>query len=301
VRSIWIRWQNAVFSAHPDMTLVEQKDVYGDNIERPYFGARDGVDPLRLTFDNIGYADAAISSFKIFRRLKTDGVIPKATRFQVSLPTAVAVTWGFIEQSQCIAIEPAYERAMLSEVDKICAAIPADELAIQWDVCHEILANDGAIELFFDDVMAQSMARLTRLGASAPEPVQLGFHLCYGDPGHKHILEPKDLATCVDFANGICANVARRVDWIHVPVPRGRDDDAYFAPLNALSLTDGTELVLGLVHHSDGMDGNRRRVATAERAVSDFGIAAECGFGRRPPETISELLEFHAQTADRNT
>jgi hypothetical protein len=274
--------------------------MYGDNVERPYFVARDGVDPSNLTFDNIGYADAAIASFEIFRRLKNDGVIPEATRFQVSLPTAVAVTWGFIHASQCAAIEPAYERAMLSEVAKFCAAIPADELAIQWDVCHEVLAVDGGIELYFDDVFAQSMPRLSRLGASVPEPVQLGFHLCYGDPGHKHIQEPKDLGTCVDFANGICANVARRVDWIHMPVPRGRDDDAYVAPLSGLSVTDGTELILGLIHHSDGVDGNRRRMATAERVVPDFGIATECGFGRRPAETISELLEFHAEIADDN-
>lgn len=300
VRSIWIRWQADVFASHPDMVRVEQKDMYGDKVERPYFGARDGVDPASLTFDNIGYADAAIASFAIFKRLKNDGEIPKPTRFQVSLPTAVAVTWGFIELSQCAAIEPAYERAMLSEVGKIRDAIPADELAIQWDVCHEILAHDGALELFFDDVMAQTMPRLTRLSAAVPEPAQLGFHLCYGDPGHKHIQEPADLATCVEFANGICANVARPVDWIHMPVPSGRDDEAYVAPLSGLSLTDGTELILGLIHHSDGMDGNRRRVATAERAVSDFGIATECGFGRRPAETISELLEFHTEIADDN-
>ena len=272
--------------------------MYGDKFERPYYAARDGVDPASITFDNIGYADAAIASFSIFKRLKTEGVIPTATRFQVSLPTAVAVTWGFIHASQGIAVEPAYERAMLSEVEKICAAIPAGELAIQWDVCHEVLAHDGGIELYFDDALAQSLPRLARLGGSVPEAVQLGFHLCYGDPGHKHIQEPDDLATCVVFANGICANVARPVDWIHMPVPRGRDDDAYVAPLDGLELTEGAELILGLVHHSDGMDGNRRRMAAAARAVSEFGIATECGFGRRPPETITELLELHTQIVD---
>ncbi len=297
VRSIWIRWQGAVFSSHPDMVRVEQKDMYGDKVDRPYFAARDGIDPSGLTFDNIGYADAAIASYEIFQRLKSDGVIPAATRFQVSLPTATAVTWGFIHASQCLAIEPAYERAMLSEVGRICAAIPAEELAIQWDVCHEVLAFDGGLTLFYDDVLTQALARLERLGAAVPEPVQLGFHLCYGDPGHKHIKEPLDLATCVTFANGICETVLRPIDWFHMPVPRGRDDDSYVAPLDGLKLTPGCELVLGLVHHSDGMDGNRRRLATAARAVAHFGIATECGFGRRPPETIRELLEFHAEIA----
>lgn len=153
VRSIWIRWQGAVFAAHPDMAQVELKDMYGDKIDRPYFAVRDGVDPSSVGFDNIGYADAAIASYDVFRRLKSEGVIPAATRFQVSLPTATAVTWGFIEPSQCLAIEPAYERAMLAEIDRICAAIPAAELAIQWDVCHEVLAFDGGLTLFYDDVL----------------------------------------------------------------------------------------------------------------------------------------------------
>jgi hypothetical protein len=25
-----------------------------------------------------------------------------------------------------------------------------------------------------------------------PAEVELGLHLCYGDPGHKHVVEPKD-------------------------------------------------------------------------------------------------------------
>ena len=29
-----------------------------------------------------------------------------------------------------------------------------------------------------------------------------------------------------------------------------------------------------------------------------FGIATECGFGRRPAETIPELLRIHAEAAD---
>jgi hypothetical protein len=31
--------------------------------------------------------------------------------------------------------------------------------------------------------------------------------------------------------------------------------------------------------------------------VTDFSIATECGFGRRRPETIPELLRIHAAVA----
>jgi hypothetical protein len=82
-----------------------------------------------------------------------------------------------------------------------------------------------------------------------------------------------------------------------MPVPRDRSDEAYFAPLHALRLRPETELSLGLVHHTDGLEGTRRRMATAENFVKDFSIATECGFGRRDPATIPELLRIHAQAA----
>ena len=82
-----------------------------------------------------------------------------------------------------------------------------------------------------------------------------------------------------------------------MPVPRERDDDPYFAPLQNLAQQDGTELYLGLVHLSDGIDGARRRMAAAGRFVTDYGIATECGLGRRPAETIPALLALHRDVA----
>ena len=63
------------------------------------------------------------------------------------------------------------------------------------------------------------------------------------------------------------------------------------------SLAPGTQLCLGLVHHTDGVAGTRQRVAAAEKVVKDFSIATECGFGRRDPGTIPELLRIHAEAA----
>jgi hypothetical protein len=86
---------------------------------------------------------------------------------------------------------------------------------------------------------------------------------------------------------------------MHMPVPRDRDDDAYFAPLAALTRQPATELYLGLLHLTDGIEGAERRMQTAERVVADFGLATECGFGRRPPDTIQPLLELHRAAAMR--
>ena len=82
-----------------------------------------------------------------------------------------------------------------------------------------------------------------------------------------------------------------------MPVPRGRDDDAYFAPLSRFAVAPATELYLGLGHFTDHVEGARRRIAVGSRIGPDFGIATECGFGRRPPETVRHLLQIHAEGA----
>ena len=110
---------------------------------------------------------------------------------------------------------------------------------------------------------------------------------------HQHIVEPGDLGTSVAFANAIAAAAPRRIDAIHMPVPRNRNDDAYFRPLLNLDLPPETKLILGLVHHTDGVDGSRARMAVADKFASDYDIATECGFGRRDPATIPELLKIH--------
>jgi hypothetical protein len=102
----------------------------------------------------------------------------------------------------------------------------------------------------------------------------------------------------VEFANRVSRQIARPVQLIHMPVPRNRSDDAYFEPLQRLKLRPETELCLGLVHHTDGVEGTKKRLAAAKKYTANFSIATECGFGRRDPQTIPELLRIHAAIAD---
>jgi hypothetical protein len=99
-------------------------------------------------------------------------------------------------------------------------------------------------------------------------------------------------------ANALSRRVRRRVNWLHMPVPRDRHDDDYFAPLSDLSVGDDMEIYLGLVHFTDGVEGTRRRMAAADKVISTYGIATECGFGRRPPETVRPLLDLHRIIAE---
>ena len=126
----------------------------------------------------------------------------------------------------------------------------------------------------------------------------LGFHFCYGDLAHRHLVEPEDLALSVRMANLAIANSRRRVDWVHMPVPIARTDGAYFAPLSGLHNGD-TELILGLIHLGDGLEGAMKRARSARQHRSRFGVATECGLGRRQPETLTEVLRLHREVAER--
>ena len=82
-----------------------------------------------------------------------------------------------------------------------------------------------------------------------------------------------------------------------MPVPMERSDDDYYRALETLKLKPETTLYLGLIHDSDGVEGAAIRIATAEKFRRNFGIATECGFGRRPADSVFPLLNLHKEIA----
>ena len=299
-RGYWIRWVNASLANDTQLELIENRMVAGiqDNTQRPFYKLKDGVSADELVLGKFAYAKQAIASYSKFKALKQAGKIPAATRFQVSLPTPMAILAGFFDLAAQQAAELAVEKVFKAEVAEVLAAIPNNELAIQWDVCYEIVAFEGGPPIFYENILPGTVERVNRLIETIPAETEVGIHLCYGDPGHKHIIEPHDLNTSVNFANAICEGAPRDVNWIHMAVPHERHDDEYFKPLQDLNLQESTELYLGLIHKRDGLDGAKKRILAAENSRPEFGIATECGFGRRPPETILELLQLHSDIAD---
>ena len=79
---------------------------FKDSVKRAFYKVRDGLSDDDLAFETIGYADHAIASYSLFERLKGEGVIPAATRFQASLPTPVAFLSGFIGPGTAIQPSP---------------------------------------------------------------------------------------------------------------------------------------------------------------------------------------------------
>ena len=293
-RTNWIGWQLPKLAASPGLAVREESEHdYGTPGQIYTTGP---IDQVRL--DNLGYRDAALASYAEFKALKERGEIPADIRFQVCLPTPLAPMHLYVDAKDRAGLEPIYESAMLAELRDIAAEIPHGELAVQWDTAVEFGVIEGVFPTYIEDAHAGIVQRLIRLGEGVPAAVELGYHLCYGDAGHKHFVEPTDMSKLVDVANDVVAGLARNINWIHMPVPRERSDTEYFAPLTDLDIDSSTELYLGLVHMTDGLDGAQARVDAARAVVSSFGVATECGFGRRPPETIAPLLEMHKVLAE---
>ena len=292
-RRLWISWQIPLLRANPSLAPVGEGQVP--------LKLAEGVDPQKdLHFGELGYAREARPGYEDFLAARAAGQIPRNVRFQVCLPTPWAVIMPFCQQPDAQQIYPVYEDAMLREVERIARAIPHHDLAIQWDVCLEMVAWDGQRPNTpsFPGMQEVFAAEFARLGDAVPDDVELGFHLCYGDLDGKHFVDPVDAGKMVELANLIVRSVSRPVSWMHMPVPIGRDDDAFFQPLESLELGPETELYLGLVHAEDGVEGTRRRMAAARRHAGAFGIASECGISRaRGPKLAMEFINTYAGAA----
>jgi hypothetical protein len=297
-RRLWISWQYPALRSLPflkaDMSQPSPRSGF------PPLQLADNVKSDEIHFPELGYAREARISYQDLVAAREQGQIPGSVKFQVSLPTPFAVVSPFCAPADLPRIEPAYEAAMLREVQAICRAIPHQDLCIQWDVCIEMIMWDGRLPLFrnpFQDTAGELMARMKRISETVPSDVELGYHLCYGDWEAKHFIEPLDSGKLVEFANALAATVHRPIAYIHMPVPIDRSDDGYFEPLRNLKLPPGTELYLGLVH-ADGAESTQKRIAAASKYVSDFGIGTECGMARcRTPELVRSLLQIHADAS----
>jgi SAM-dependent methyltransferase len=289
-RADWILWQYPVFSSRPQFEVGPP----GEDSYRtlPTLRLRDGESAAGLHFDNLGYADAAIASYRRFAQLKRDGAIAPHVRFQLSLPTPLAPVTAFVAPEHRAAVEPAYEARVIEEIALILRAIPAEQLALQWDARLEFAMLEGITDSWFGDVRSGVLERLLRLSRQVPAAVEMGFHLCYGDETHGHFVVPEDARKMVDVANALASSLGRPLNWLHMPVPANAGDD-YFVPLERLHLQPETELYLGVVHVEDGVDGARRRIALARRHVEAFGVASDCGWGRGGSTAVAELLALH--------
>ena len=300
-RSGWVSYECERFiSPNEDVvTLVETTSPTGiprHAYETPVFGIKPGVTEVR--WDTWPRIDDAIASYEVFAELRATGVIPAGLRFQVGLPFPHSALNAFkadFARDYPVA-ERGFEDLVAREITRLTSAIPAEDLALQWDMAYETQDNEGVLAWTDEGAWERFAGPVRRLSRLVPEPVLLGYHLCYGTFPEWPMYEARDMGLLVRMANYAVAESGRRVDWLHVAGPRylRSEDRSFFRPLVDLEPGDA-RVFLGIVLPIDGEAGLRRRVATASRYLPDFGVAMYCGFGRQPGADGLETMREHAR------
>ena len=296
-RRLWVSFQYPLLRSSPFLR-PDPSGALRKTSGFPLLCLGEGVTAKDVNFGELGYAREARASYLDFVAARDRGDIAAGIRFQICLPTPMSVIYAFCTARDVAAIEPVYEIAMVREVEAICRHIRHKDICIQWDVCHDMIVWDGQpqdqfplVNVSRDDIAA----RMARICAPIPDNVDLGFHLCYGDFGGKHFFDPITARNLVDISNAIARSVRHKIAYIHLPVPLPRATDEFFMPMRDFKLAPETEIYLGLIHASDGVEGANKRIELARKYVPKFGVATEGGFARaRKLDLVQRRLAIHA-------
>jgi hypothetical protein len=301
-RRYWVlRMAFQVFNGHAALETIHRPNapVGGERLipasreDVWQFRLRPGIEAISFDMPGwrLGYAKDAQNSYALFAALKREGRIRREARFQVSVPAVNSVCNPSIfgtDASELAIVRAGFQESLVAEVTQICAIVPADELALQYDCSFEVTAVHGATGLPIEGSIERNVAQFGPLTEIVPDQALLGFHLCFGTFRGWPRFAPDDLKRTVELANAIAAASRRRLDWMHIP---GLDTSAesFYAPLANLRL-DGARVYLGLVH---SMGSFAERLAVAQLFLPAFGLAAYCGLGRLEPEAVEASFHDH--------
>jgi hypothetical protein len=259
----------------------------------------------RIRFDDIRYGSIAVESYRTLQRLREEGVAPPDVRFQVSLPAPNSAIIGFFsDPDPWPALFAAYADRLREEIALMTEVIPPSDLLVQFDLAWEVVdLSMGDRNYFpfwpessFDEKWARHTERLGELASMVPADARLGFHWCYGTWGGWPMTAMEDLSLCVRLSNEAVSQAGRRVDYVHMPVVKHPGPE-FFAPLADLDIGD-TDVYLGIVHHTDGVEGFQERAALARSFLPSFGVSSVCGYGRIEPAELPHVLAVHRSCAE---
>ncbi|KAF2163004.1 hypothetical protein M409DRAFT_26452 [Zasmidium cellare ATCC 36951] len=301
-RKSFVQWQA------PHIPAVVRKSLFGGT-------PTPGCPPVSLSLEDIHplrYDDVAVESYREFVAARARGGFAPKARLQVCLPTPASVVRSLVEHAYCAQVEALYEVRLLQCLRKVQAEIPAHDLMIQGDMPIEMamleLDRGELTDLFFVEffrpyfapVRAGILERFERLAREVRPGVEMGVHLCYGNFRQRHWLEPKSLELVVSLTNDLQGAMAlhRPVDFVHMPVPKERNDVACVLPLADLGDLR-TTVILGLIHAGD-LEGTWERVRVAQRVCKvPFGVSTECGLTNKPLEYVQSVFEIASTVCGR--
>ena len=230
--------------------------------------------------------------------MKETGKVGSHLKLQVNMPLTQSATGVFFhDETDHSLVGAAYEDAAVNEVALMLELIPASDLVILWDVCVEILHMEGLLPwMSMDNPVDRNADTVARIMHRIPEEVMIGYHLCYGTLPTWPMAPLGSIRTQVALANALVAKSGRKVDFMHLVLPRDPTDE-FFAGTEDLQIGDA-DLYLGLLQDDDTLQDNLARIKIAEKYLPEFGTSYVCGFGRREVSSTSTLLERHRQVAN---
>jgi len=304
-RHLWLAFQESRFQDADGLVPVPEADGRLAELGSHLVRLETGYDAAEVRFPNLGFASYYLDSYTIFDRLQREGAIGLGTRFQVQYPSPLASTASYVDGPDVLAVLPAYERALLADLDRVIDGVPARSLAVQWDLPVEI----GVLEMpeFFPVSASLKLEDLAiavgRCVDHVPEEIPVGMHLCYGDFEHRHFKEPESLQTQVRFFNAVQASAKRGVSWCAFTVPQDARAAEFFAPLSELDASDA-ELSFGIVpYHPDrqvpGTTEDQVSLIDQRLAGRAWGLSTECGLSNVEPDALPAMLDLHSELLAR--
>ena len=270
-RAAWVGYERErLVRPNPGVVVVEETEsptgIPRHAYETPVFGIRPGVTELR--WDSWPRIDDAIAGYRVFSALREKGVIPAHLRFQVGLPFPSSALNGFKADfaADYPVAERAFEDLVARELNRLTAAIPPADLAIQWDLAYETQDLEGVLAWTGEGAWERFAGPVTRLTRLIPEEVLVGYHLCYGTFPEWPMYEARDMGLLVRMGNFAVANSGRAVDWLHLAGPRylRSEDRSFFRPLVDLEPGDA-RVFLGIVLP---IERSRRAAAQARHGIA---------------------------------
>jgi hypothetical protein len=292
----WATFPGPALRASEGIVEGEPRSFMRTNDEWPQLTVADGADEVRV--GDLGYTEEYLASYEVFCRLRDEGVIPAGVRFQVQLPTPTAPLVLLVRPEDHATLYGPLESAIFADLKRFLAAVPHDDVEVQWDVAAEFGFLEDVDWYKFGEFRdpGSVVPKLVRCIDEVPQDVRVGLHLCYGDYKHGHESEPESLGTQVKLVNDAAAAAHRRIDFVGFTVPQNRDDAGFFEPLQELRTEGVGRLYFGIVPYypSKQPQGTiARQAAHIDRYVADWGVCTECGMARHEADTVPSLLDLH--------
>ncbi len=239
MRKTWIRFLQDVLAENPAIEYANDvppfKFVQWDGklvreIPRLRHQARRDADAAHAF--KTGYADMAIESWSVFDRLQGAGAIPAGVKFQISIPTPIA---------------PTYNNMVPSDRPRTAAGADAGvhrrgrghrQGAAERPHRHPVGRLPGGAGL--GELLRPRSGRFPHRDARRPERrsatrcrrrSSLAITFATAARPTSTWCSPRTPASWSRWSTRSSPGVARPINFFHLPVPKGRTDDGYFAPL----------------------------------------------------------------------